>query len=292
MSTISGLRRQQGFVQIGRDWSIKACCLLLLVVALLVEDSFAFLSNCGGGAYRGRKYNTGGIISKGLRVKDSRNSVHSVPGNTFLSLAASASEGFEERIIAAIQALQDRTTREFKEMKDQQEKTNNEMRAEIKESKLETISWLQHISKKVDAYAHSMGKPFEEFVRGVLSTMLIEEIDDVEKIELNKRFADPAAQVHKDNATQVEIDIFCREPFIVAECKGEMSGSKGIERVHTFAKKKNFVEMLHSKKARGYLFAFTIDNDILQEVTDICKSNDIRLVRSIPADPKFFDKEK
>jgi len=215
-----------------------------------------------------------------------KGSTHSAHGKTFLSASSvSVSEGFEERILAAMQSIEEgmqsmqkNMTEELKEVKEKQDKTNN---------------MLSFISKKVDAYTHCMGKPFEEFSRGVLSVMLLEEIDDVEKLKLNKSFKDPFGFVHKDKATLVEIDIFCQKPLIVVECKGLLSGDKGIEQLHTFIRKKHFVETLYEEEARGYLFSYTVDNDILQQVTGICESNGIRIVRSLPeASESLMKKEK
>jgi hypothetical protein len=121
----------------------------------------------------------------------------------------------------------------------------------------------------------TLGKPFEQFGRNIISRLLQSEgLEDI-KLE-SKKIHDENCFV-SEGSKIVEIDGFSLEPSIIVEITSIL---RDIKKVEKFLKKKLFVENKFKKKFRGFLVAAATEFDAeeIGQITIKLRENNCELI--------------
>jgi hypothetical protein len=131
------------------------------------------------------------------------------------------------------------------------------------------------VFSKLDNLAQTMGVPFEQFARNVVSRIL--EGEGFPSVVLEKVFLDDKEGVVFPETRQIEIDGLSIEPPVIMEVTAVLQER---EKVDNFIKKKEFVEQLHDKKFRGFFIATkcNLANDELVNITVLLHQNGCELI--------------
>jgi hypothetical protein len=163
----------------------------------------------------------------------------------------------------------------FDQVDDQFEKVDQRM------DKLATKEDFQyHARKTVEIFqqvSRGFGATFEGFSKALIAKLLSEtlKIDEL-KLITRQHFEDKDHKVEKDT-TDVEIDVICEDPFVIAEATTFIEEVKDVE---NFNRKAAFIEELQGKKARKFLITISVDDKIRETVEKKCLEYDIEILTS------------
>ena len=76
---------------------------------------------------------------------------------------------------------------------------------------------------------------------------------------------------------EIEIDIYCIDPLVIAECTSFLKENE-LEKVRRFVKTKDFVHELVGREPKSYFFCYSIADSILKQVVDLLADANIDLI--------------
>ena len=133
------------------------------------------------------------------------------------------------------------------------------------------------LKTSIGALSDGLGIKFEK-----LGATYIKDVVDARGSKLRSQVhhryihPDPTNTVNKD-MKEFEIDLFCSDPFIIAECTTFLRQSE-LGKLQKFIRAAQYLEYLYGKKPESIFFIFAMNEGIRGQVEALCKANGVRLV--------------
>jgi hypothetical protein len=175
--------------------------------------------------------------------------------------------------------MEKNSSQNFKAMNNKFESRMETIERQMKKNHVEVSKVLNQHTRIMTNMSAGMGRQFEKYNAEWVKKNVFDTVGKNVEVFIGRVEMDLERKIHSDT-TQVEIDIFVPEPFIVGEATTYL-GKDEWNKIKKFHQVGKWLEHRYNGKPRMMLFCMSIHSELEQRVKEYCEAHGIELVCSI-----------